>query len=146
MPRGINDLLSTSSDVVAAAFDTDCLSVDRLHVQRHVVLFKRVVELSGGLLTYLIGKHEDVVVLKLEGVVVALVIFLGLMSCLILPHILGNAQRKRRVLGVIINNSKYSTVTRESVSNETYLRVSQNPRHLVALFKFDSNKFLSRDN
>ena len=39
-----------------------------------------------GLLTYLIGKHEDVVVLELEGVVVALVIFLGLMSCFILTH------------------------------------------------------------
>ena len=71
MPRGIDDLLSTSSDIVGCflffvAFDTDCLSVDRLHVNRHVVLFKRVVELNGGLLTYLIGKHEDVVVLEFE--------------------------------------------------------------------------------
>ena len=57
------------------AFDTDCLSIDRLHVNRHVVLFKRVVELNGALLTYLIGKLQDVVVLELEGVVVALVIF-----------------------------------------------------------------------
>ena len=110
MPRGINDLLSTSSEEVAAflffeAFDTDCLSVDRLHVNRHVVLFMRVVELNGGLLTYLFGKHEDVVVFELESVVVALVIFIGLMSCLILPHILGNilgnVQSKRKVPGVI---------------------------------------------
>ena len=52
MLRGIDDLLSASSDIVAAfcffvAFDTDCLSIDRLHVNRHVVLFKHVVELNG---------------------------------------------------------------------------------------------------
>ena len=85
MPRGIEDLLSTSSDVVAAfcffvAFDADCLSIDRLRVNRHVILFKRVIELNGCLLTYLSGKHEDAVVL---------VILIGLLSCLGLPHFLG---------------------------------------------------------
>ena len=35
---------------------------------------------------------------------------------------------------------KFSTVTRESVSSETYLRASQNPRHLVSLFKFNSEQ------
>ena len=87
MPRGIDDLLSTSSEKVAAfcffvTFNTDCLSISRLHVNRHVVLFKRVIELNGGLLIHLNGKHEDVVVLELEDVVVAFVIFIGLMRCL----------------------------------------------------------------
>ena len=64
MPRGIDDLPSTSSDVVAAfwffvAFSTDCLSIDRLHVNRHVILFKRVIELNGSLLIHLSGKRED---------------------------------------------------------------------------------------
>ena len=90
MPRGIDYLLSTSSDIVASFYfftlDTDCLSIDRLHVNRHVILFKRVIELNGGLLTYLSG---DVVVLELEDVVVALVIFIGLMSCLGLSKFLG---------------------------------------------------------
>ena len=89
---------------VFVAIDTDF----PLIANRHVVLLKRVVELKGGLLTYLIGKHEDVVVLELEGVVIALVILIGLMRCLILPHILGNilgnVQRKRKVLVVIIKN------------------------------------------
>ena len=100
MSRGINDLLSVSSISVAAfsffvAFDSDCLSADRLHVNCHVVLLRRVIELNGGLLTYLIGKHEDVVVLDLEGVVVALVIFLGLMSCLILSNILVDTEKEK---------------------------------------------------
>ena len=50
--------------------DTDCLSIDRLHANRHVVLFKHVIKINSSLLMYLIGKHEDVVLVELEDVVV----------------------------------------------------------------------------
>ena len=104
MPRGIDDLLSTSSDscfLFSVAFNTDCLSIDRLHVNRHEVLFKHVIELNGGLLSCLSGKNEDAVVLELEDVVVAFVIFIGLMSCLGLPHFLGS------VLGSVLDKSVF---------------------------------------
>ena len=83
------------------AFDTDCLSIDRLNVNRHAVLCKRVIELTGGLFTYLSGKHEVVVALELEGVVVALLIIIGLMSCLSLPQFLGY------VLGSVLGKSVF---------------------------------------
>ena len=67
-PRGIDDLLSTSSELVA--FTADCLSIDRLHVHRCVVLFMHVVVLIGSLLICLSGKNEDVVVLELEDAIV----------------------------------------------------------------------------
>ena len=89
MSRGINDLLSTSSDIIAAfCFPshvfTDCLSIDRLHINCHAILFKHVVNLIGSLLIQLSGKLEDVVVLELGGVA-AYEIFIGLMSRSYLP-------------------------------------------------------------
>ena len=76
--RGINDLLSTSSDMIAALCFRIlyCLSVDHLHVNHHVVLFKHVVVLIGSLLIYLSGKLEDVVVLELNGEVAAFEVFI----------------------------------------------------------------------
>ena len=83
MSRGINDLLSTSSDMTAArfssAFCTDSLSVDRLHVDCHVVLSKHAVVLIGSLLIYISGKLEDVFVQELDGVVAACKLSIGLM-------------------------------------------------------------------
>ena len=87
MPRGIDDLLPTFSDIEVAfllfvAFDTDGLSAARSHINCHAVLCKLILKLKGGLPYYLSGRREDVVV--------ELVVFNGLTSCLSLPHVLGN--------------------------------------------------------
>ena len=65
MSRGIDDLLSTSSDMTAAVcfpshFILIVFSVDHLHIDHHVGLFKQVVVLIGILLIYLSGKLDDV--------------------------------------------------------------------------------------
>ena len=58
--------------LLSVAFDTDCLSVDRPHVYCHAILFRLILKLC------LSGIREDVVV--------ELVFFDGLMSCLSLPN------------------------------------------------------------
>ena len=67
--------------------------------------------LIGGLLTHLIGKHEDVVVLELEGVVVALFFFFWtdeLLDSATHPgkHP-GKRTEKEKGPGVIINNVRH---------------------------------------
>ena len=62
--------------------ETDCLSAARSHFYCHAVLFKLILKLKGGLPNYLSGRREEVIV--------KLVYFDGLMSCLSLPHVLEN--------------------------------------------------------
>ena len=69
MPRRVDVFISTFSDTVSAScffvsFDTDCLSVDRLHAHCHATLLRLIfkLKLSGDLPIHLGGTREDVVV------------------------------------------------------------------------------------
>ena len=64
-PRGIADLLSTSSNIDVAfcffsAFNADCLSAARSHVSCYFVLLNLILRLNNGLSCNLIEMREDV--------------------------------------------------------------------------------------
>ena len=89
------------------AFFTDCLSIDHLHVFRHVVLFKHVVNLVGSPLIDISGKLGDVVVLELDGVVAAYEVFIGLTSRSYLPLVWeGNLDPGTDLAGVRRNDNR----------------------------------------
>ena len=137
MPRRIDDLLSTFFIIVAAfCFLSHLILMVFPHVNCHAVPFNLILKLKDGLPSYLSGRREDVDV--------ELADFNGLMSCLILPHILGNHPGKRsgKSLGDTIKNAHHdnsstseiqikrqrcSTITPETIWKETCFRVSQNP-------------------
>ena len=111
MHREIDDLLNFlhyfSCFLHFVSFDTDGVAAARSHVNCHAVPFNLFLKLKDGLPSYLSGRREDVDV--------ELVDFNGLMSFLILPHILGNVQGK--VLGDTIKNAHHENSSTSEIPN-----------------------------